>query len=185
MIYSLRIFLVGIGHLLRGRFPPADTVDQTRRAWPHLCDQNLHLNNASYLTLMDYGRVAWVVRAGLAGALLRRQVSVVAVGVGVTYRRELRWWSRFRLQTRLCAHDDRWFYIEQCFVDSRGRPAAHAWVRMVVRDRSGRRALADVLRDAGNPVEPQAPGPELAAWIEAADATVARMKPVEPPDESV
>jgi acyl-CoA thioesterase FadM len=42
------------------------------RVWPNDIDFNLHLNNARYLSVMDYGRIHMLARAGLLSRRSRR-----------------------------------------------------------------------------------------------------------------
>ena len=163
--YTLRIFAVGLRNRLGPRIPPFDPVLQRFRAWPWYCDQNLHINNAQYLTVMDFGRVAWLMRTGMWDALSARSAVAPAAGINITYRREIRWFSRFELETKVAGTDGRWLFLEQTF-RQRGRVGARALVRVGFRSPNGLLAVADVLGAE------QQPTPEVAAWIRSVDALV-------------
>ena len=67
------------------------------RVWPNDIDFNLHLNNARYLNLMDYGRTHLLARTGLLRPVLQARYAAM-VGAGwVTYRRSLPVFAEFEL----------------------------------------------------------------------------------------
>ena len=108
----------------------ADTV--ALRVWPNDIDFNFHLNNARYLSVMDYGRVRLLARAGLLKPILQARWAPVVGAVWITYRRSLPLWARYRLATRLVCWDDRWFYMEQTFLGDKGFVAV-GWVKGALR----------------------------------------------------
>ena len=120
--------LPGIGAL------ETDVLDL--RVWPNDIDFNLHLNNARYLSVMDYGRVHLLARAGLLQLILKERWSPVVGAVWMTYRRSLPLGAEYKLETRLVCWDERWFYMEQTFTGAQGLVAV-GWVR---RERCGGRA---------------------------------------------
>jgi acyl-CoA thioesterase FadM len=105
------------------------------RVWPNDIDFNLHLNNARYLSVMDYGRVRLLARTGLLKPVLKAHFAPVVGSVWITYRRSLPLWARYRLATRLACWDDRWFYMEQTFTSSEGLVAV-GWVKAALLDHS-------------------------------------------------
>jgi acyl-CoA thioesterase FadM len=111
-----------------------DTLYQ--RVWPNDVDFNLHLNNARYLSLMDYARLHLLARGGLLNRVIRERLMPVVGGVWMTYRRSLPLWARYTLATRLVGWDDRWFYMEQTFTGREGLTAV-GWVKGALRDRRG------------------------------------------------
>ena len=98
------------------------------RVWPNDVDFNLHLNNARYLNVMDYGRIHMLARMGLLKPAIQAHWIPVVGGVWITYRRSLGLWARYELATRLVGWDERWFYFEQTFVGKDGL-AAVGWVK--------------------------------------------------------
>jgi hypothetical protein len=59
------------------------------RVWPNDIDLNLHLNNARFLSLMDYGRTHLLARSGLLEHILRSRWQPLVGAVWMTYRRSL------------------------------------------------------------------------------------------------
>jgi acyl-CoA thioesterase FadM len=88
----------------------------TMRVMPNDLDMLRHVNNGIYLSLMDLGRMDLMLRSGKWQALQRRGWYPVAASVTVTYRRSLRLWQRYELETRLVGFDDKAMYIQQRFV---------------------------------------------------------------------
>ena len=111
------------------------------RVWPNDIDLNLHMNNARYLSVMDYARVHLLARAGILAHMLRSRWQPLVGAVWMTYRRPLPLFSAFTVTSRLVCWDQRWFYIEQSFTTGTGL-AAVGWVK-------------GILREAGRPVDPQ------------------------------
>ncbi len=98
------------------------------RVWPNNIDFNLHLNNGSYLSVMDYGRLHLLARAGVLKPILKARWAPVVGAVWMTYRRSLPLFGRFELATRLVCWDERWFYMEQVFTGDAGLVAI-GWVK--------------------------------------------------------
>ncbi|WP_051800075.1 acyl-CoA thioesterase [Catenuloplanes japonicus] len=125
-------------HLLRSRFRPAvdpfDVLETRMRVLPHHLDALVHMNNGVYLTLASFARWEFVIRSG-AGDTFRRLgwYGVIASQV-VRYRRGLRLWQRFTVETRFLGLDGPNIVFEHRFVRD-GETVARivACVRMIHR----------------------------------------------------
>jgi acyl-CoA thioesterase FadM len=106
------------------------------RVWPNDVDFNFHLNNARYLSVMDYGRIHLLARAGVLKPALKARWAPVVGAVWITYRRSLLLWARYQLATRLVCWDERWFYMEQTFTGDEGLVAV-GWVKGAFLDKAG------------------------------------------------
>jgi acyl-CoA thioesterase FadM len=128
-------------------------------------DLNLHLNNARYLSYMDYGRVHLLARTRLLEHILRARWTPLVGAVWMTYRRPLELFARFTLTSRLVCWDERWFYMEQTFMGRQGL-AAVGWVKGAVRSPAGvvapQQALERVAPGIVSPPIPEA----IATWNE-------------------
>ncbi len=91
------------------------------RVWPHDLDLSAHLNNGRYLTLMDQGRLDVMLRSGLWRELLRQKWTPIASAITIRFRRELRPFQTFRLETRLLCWDASLVVMEQTFVIGSGQ----------------------------------------------------------------
>jgi acyl-CoA thioesterase FadM len=135
------------------------TTRVTLRVWPNDLDFNLHLNNGRYLMLADIGRVHWFVRTGVM-AVGRRQKALPVMGDAIAkFRRELKVFQKFEIETRLLGWDEKWGYLEHRFIRD-GRVLATVGMRGVFRGPTG-------------PIEPKTfleelshaqPSPALPAW---------------------
>jgi acyl-CoA thioesterase FadM len=88
----------------------------TMRVMPNDLDLLGHVNNGIYLSLMDLGRMDLMIRSGKWQQLGKVGWYPVAASVTVTYRRSLRLWQRYILETKVVGFDDRAMYVEQRFV---------------------------------------------------------------------
>jgi acyl-CoA thioesterase FadM len=147
---------------------PLGSLDEERlrmTVWPNDIDFNLHLNNARYLSIMDYGRVHLLARTGLLRHIVRSRWKPLVGAVWITYRRSLPVFSAFTLTSRLVCWDERWFYLEQTFTGREGL-AAVGWVKAVLRDAQGnvepQRALERLTPGIVSPPMPEA----IATWNE-------------------
>jgi acyl-CoA thioesterase FadM len=135
------------------------------RVWPSGIDINLHLNNARYLSMMDYGRTHLLARTGLLQHVLRTRWTPLVGAVWMTYRRSLPLFARYTLDTRLVCWDERWFYMEQTFTGAQGL-AAVGWVKGALRGPDGivapQRVLEAIEPGAQSPPIPDA----IATWNE-------------------
>jgi acyl-CoA thioesterase FadM len=135
------------------------------RVWPNDIDFNLHLNNARYLSIMDYGRMHLLARVGLLDHILRSRWMPLVGSVWMTYRRSLALLSKFSLASRLVCWDERWFYMEQTFTGPEGLVAI-GWVKGVLRDAQGNVEPQRVI-DRVAPGMPSPPMPDpIAVWNE-------------------
>src|ERR1700739_4173177 len=103
-----------------------------QRVWPQDIDFNLPLNNARYLSFMDYGRVHLMAATGILTPAIAHRWAPLVGSVSITYRRSLGLFARFTLSTRLLCWDDKWLYMEQVFQSQEGL-AAIAWIKGLFR----------------------------------------------------
>jgi acyl-CoA thioesterase FadM len=148
--------------------PPLGVLDEDSlrlHVWPNDIDLNLHMNNARYLSLMDYGRTHLLARTRLLSHIIRSRWTPLVGAVWMTYRRSLPLFRPFTLASRLVCWDDRWFYIQQTFMGSKGM-AAVGWVKGLLRGPEGNLDPQVILeRIAPGIVSP--PMPEaIATWNE-------------------
>lgn len=171
--YSLRIAGVLVREHLRPRHGVGDVVEARYRAWPWYCDLNRHVNNAHFLTFLEYGRWGWVLRTGMGRLIRREGITFLIAGISIIYRRPLPLWRGLNVRTQLAAADDAWLYMTQQIFDHQGRPAARALVRVDLRDSAGKRSPAQLL--AGHFQSP-ALTPELQRWLESMREGLTHMK---------
>ena len=152
----------------RDRLPVPFGVSKLRfRVWPSDLDISLHMNNGRYWTLMDLGRTDLMLRAGLWRVVMRRGWIPVISQAAIRFRRELRPFQRFDLETRIVTWSDTRFVIEQRMLGMDGVCVASALVQGGLYDR-GRRSfvpVCDLLGRLGVRVPAPAISPEIAAFL--------------------
>ncbi len=119
--------------------PPLGVLEEDclrLRVLPTDIDINFHMNNARYLSVMDYARTHFLARTRLLEHILRSRWQPLIGAAWLTYRRSLPLFSRYTLVSRLVCWDERWFYIEQTFTGREGL-ATIGWIKGVLRDRNG------------------------------------------------
>ena len=148
--------------------PPLGILDEDRlemRVWPHDIDFNLHMNNARYLSMMDFGRMHLLARTRVLEHIVRARWTPLVGAVWMTYRRSLPLFARFALTSRMLCWDERWFYIEQTFTGGEGL-AALGWVKGLLRSADGnldpQRVMEAVAPGAVSPPMPES----IALWNE-------------------
>jgi acyl-CoA thioesterase FadM len=148
--------------------PPLGILDEDQlrmHVWPNDIDLNLHMNNARYLSVMDFARTHFLARVRLLDHILRARWQPLVGAVWMTYRRPLALFSAFTITSRLVCWDTRWFYIEQTFAGADGL-AAIGWVKGALRDTSSgvdpNSVIARVAPGVASPPMPET----IAAWNE-------------------
>ncbi len=143
---------------------------------PNDLDTNLHMNNGRYLTLMDLGRLDLFVRSGLMAALRGTGWIPILSAAKIRFRREMRLWRRFRLETRIVYWIDTSFVMEQrCIMAGKGSTevvAAIALMRGGIYDRKGRAfvPVEKLFERIGLPHMQPEPSDEVRAFLDAEDA---------------
>jgi len=152
---------------------PDDTSIVRFRVWPTDLDTSAHMNNGRYLTLMDLGRLDVMVRSGLWRPILRHKWTPIATAVMIRFRRELRLWQRFRLESRIVAWDESTVVMEQVFAIDGGRRdgqvAARALFKGGLYDRDQRRfvTISRLMAEIGVVAESPPASPEIDAFLHA------------------
>lgn len=143
------------------------------RVWPHDCDVSVHMNNGRYLTLMDLGRTDIMLRSGLWREANRQGWTPIAAAIAIRYRRELKPFQAFRLETRLLSWEDALVVMEQTFVIQGGvrdgQVAARALFKGGLYDRRRRRfvPIEELMKAIGLMAESPPASPEVEAFLHA------------------
>lgn len=155
---------------------PDDPSVLSFRVWPHDLDTSAHMNNGRYLTLMDLGRLDVMVSSGLWRAVLHHRWTPIASAITIRFRRELRCFQRFRLETRLLCWDKAAVVMEHLFVFATGPRAGQIAARALFKgglyDRRERKFIevARLMREIGVTATSPSPTPEVEAFLTADSA---------------
>jgi acyl-CoA thioesterase FadM len=140
-----------------------DLLSTTRvwlRVWPNDLDFNLHVNNGRYLTLADIGRMDWFVRTGV-WQLARREKALPIVGDAIAkFRKDLRLFQTFCIDTRILGWDQRWGFLEHRFIRE-DRVLGVVAIRGVFKGPSGALEPGALLSKLGTSTE----SPPLPDWV--------------------
>ncbi len=152
---------------------PAEAGRLRFRVWPHDLDLSVHMNNGRYLTIMDLGRLDFMVRSGLWRAVLANRWTPIASTVTIRFKRELRPFQSFRLETRLLCWDATLVVMEQTFLidggPRDGQIAAQALFKGGLYDRTARKfvPITTLMESIGVSATSPEPAPEVAAFLKA------------------
>ncbi|KAB2913346.1 MAG: thioesterase [Hyphomicrobiaceae bacterium] len=169
----VRLFWLLIAVAWRRKLDPRHEASSlTFRVLPSDLDPNLHMNNGRYLTIMDLGRLDLMLRSGLWRPLWNNGWAPMVGSVVIRFRRELRLFERFTLQTRIAAWSDTTAVLEQTFFltdgPKEGPMAARALVKAGFYDRKDRSfvTIRRLIAELGLPAE-ETESPPLSPEIEA------------------
>ena len=113
-----------------------EVTEYSMRVLPTDLDLLMHVNNGIYLSLMDFGRWDMVFRSGVYDACGKRGWYAVVAGETIRFKKSLRLWDKFTLQTQVVGHDEKNFFIRQKFV-CRGELMATGLVKVRFLKKSG------------------------------------------------
>lgn len=139
------------------------------RVLPHDLDAIGHMNNGRYLTIADLGRMDLVLASGLWRQVVKNRWTPIASSLVIRFRREMRLFEPFRLESRLLGWNDTAIVIEHQFVftkgERQGQVASRALFKGGFYDRNARAfvPMKDVMAAMGY----HGPSPNLAEDVEA------------------
>ena len=113
-----------------------DTTTLQMRVLSNDLDFNGHVNNGRYFTLADIGRLDFVVRTGSARIAIKQRALPIVGDAMAKFRKDLKLFESYELQTRLLGWDDKWTFMEHRFV-CKGRVAAVVVMRGLFRSTKG------------------------------------------------
>lgn len=156
----LRLLRTGMTLIGQPRVDLLATTTVRLRVWPNDLDVNMHVNNGRYLALADIGRIHWFARIGVL-QLARRHRAYPVIGDAIAkFRRDLKLWQTFEVQTRLLGWDHRWAFVEHRFVRD-GRVLGVVAIRGMFKGPSGPLDPGTLLAGLGV----QRESPVLADWV--------------------
>jgi acyl-CoA thioesterase FadM len=170
------LWLIVTAHRRTRLVMPGGVSELHFRVWPHDLDPSLHMNNARYLGIMDLGRLDVILRSGLWRAVTRHRWTPIASAAVIRFRREMRLFDRYRLETRILAWDELAVVMEQVFVFDggarEGQVAARALFKGGLYDRAAREfvPIAQLMSEIGVTAPSPPHSPEIEAFLKADDA---------------
>ena len=133
-----------------------DMTEHSMRVLPTDLDLLWHVNNGVYFSLMDFGRWNMIFRNGVYDKSRKLGWYSVVVGETIKFRRSLKLWDKFSIQTQVIGHDEKNFFIQQKFL-CKGDLMATGLVKVRFLKFKGGSVLAqEVLRELNVPMNNQA-----------------------------
>lgn len=129
-----------------------------------------HMNNGRYLQMMDLSRVNWMSRSGVLRAMFSRRWGALIGGACVRFRRSLKLFQRYQIETRLLSWDQRWWFIQHRFMDHHQQAVALGVVRCALRDGNCWVDTDEVLSAVSPYAVPAVPPEYVARWMAAENA---------------
>lgn len=149
---------------------------------PNDLDLNGHMNNGRYPTIMDLGRMDFVLRLGLAGYVIKNGYIPVLSSLVMRYRLPLFPFQKYELKTRILCWDNKWVFMEHRFIIASGKKigavAAIGLVKGSFFSKKARTTMptADIMATIGLEKD-SPPVPEyLQLWQESEESLRADMK---------
>lgn len=131
------------------------------RVYPGDLDIFAHVNNGVYLTMMDLGRTDLMLRSNIFQKIRKAGWYPVVEAENIRFRRSLKLWQTFDIDTSIAGWDDKSFYITQTFY-RRGELIAEAIVRARFLARQGGSVATAELLDM---LDHNQAAPVLPQWI--------------------
>ncbi|PSL38110.1 acyl-CoA thioesterase FadM [Labedella gwakjiensis] len=114
-------------------------------------DLNGHMNNGVYFSMLDLGRFELTIRSGIYTIFQKHGWYPVVASETITFRKSLKLWQRFTIESRIVGYDERAVIMDQRIV-VRGEVYARAIIRArILSKSSGPVPMADVLAAVGVP----------------------------------
>lgn len=127
-------------------------------------DTNWHMNNGKFFSIMDVARTDLIIRSGVWQILRERGWYPVVVGETLSFRKSLKLWQRFVIESRVIGFDDKAVTVEQRFVVPDANGVEEIYARGYVRARflkksGGTVSNAELIEAIGASPEP------LPGWV--------------------
>ncbi len=158
---------------------PLSTADSCSQAFRvGLLDIDLfgHMNNGRYLQIMDVARFRWLLRTGTISAMSREGWTVCLGGQTTRFRKSLKLYQRFHIETRMRRWDNKWFYVEHVFRNTRHELVAVGMSRAAFRSANGWVSTREVMEVVDPGVESLPLTVDMLAWSNAEAEFEARIR---------
>jgi len=115
MKYYIRLLILLMVSPFRKSVPILGPCVTKLRVWPNDLDVFMHMNNGAYLTIMDLARTDAVIRSGMMRQLLKRKWYPVVAAETIRFKKPLKLFQRYEIETEVVCWDHRAFYLVQTF----------------------------------------------------------------------
>lgn len=178
MKYFIRLLLLFIISPFRKKVKPLAPCVTPFRVWPNDIDLFGHMNNGVYLTIMDLARTDMLIRSRMMGGVISRKWYPVVAAEAIRFKRSLKPFTRYEIETEVVCWDHRAFYIVQTFTQG-DNFIAKAVVEARFLSTSGRKIPAADLIELAGRKEASPPMPEWIANWQSAQPAMSDVKYIE------
>ena len=99
----------------------------TSRVYPGDLDIFCHKNNIKYVGRCEYGRMCLIRDCGIAQYVRKENIHVGFSQVSLKFRRELKAFQTFTVESKIVGWDERSFYLEQKFLSGDNFVHCHSY----------------------------------------------------------
>lgn len=85
------------------------------RVWPTDLDPLMHMNNGVYLSLLDLGRIDFMIKTGGLKKVNKKGMYPVVASEAIKFKRSLKPFQKFEIRTKLAGWDEKFVFLEQSF----------------------------------------------------------------------
>ena len=110
-----RTMLIFLKKRFLKKSPMNEKTEISMRVMPTDLDFLWHVNNGVYFSLMDFGRWDMIFRNGVFDECMKRGWYSVVAAETIKFKKSLELWDKFRLETHILGHDEKYFFIQQKF----------------------------------------------------------------------
>jgi YbgC/YbaW family acyl-CoA thioester hydrolase len=136
------------------------------RVWFTDLDLLMHMNNGKYLSLMDLARVDLMWRCGALQILRKNDIYPVLAAETITFKKSLRLFNSFYIQTQVLGWDEKDFYLEQQFFCNDELYARALVKARMLRSKGGKISPAECLTLTGNSTDSPIFPDYLQKWLD-------------------
>lgn len=120
----LRLFILYIRSFFKPKINDIlDVSELDFHVLPNDLDTNGHMNNGRYATIMDLGRMDFVMRNGLMKVMFKQKCVPVLGSVQLRFRIPLMPFQAYKLETKVICWDEKWVFLQQQFIIKKGKKA--------------------------------------------------------------
>jgi acyl-CoA thioesterase FadM len=142
-----RLLLALLTAKFRKPVPVTGTSELSFRVWITDIDVSI-MNHAALLTVMEMGRIDFMVRTGFFKLASKRKWYFMSSSVSASFLRPLKAFQLALLTTRILHMDDQWIYIEQK-INRKGKDMAYCIVKSKVKNGRDTVATTEILEGLG------------------------------------
>ncbi len=170
MKYYIRLLILLMVSPFRKPVPVLGPCVTKLRVWPNDLDVFMHMNNGAYLTIMDLARTDAVIRSGMMKELWKRKWYPVVAAETIRFKKPLKLFQRYEIETEVVCWDHKAFYLVQTFYRNE-KFLAKAVVEARFLSMRGRKIKANEILTMVDYSEPSPPMPDwIADWQRAQPA---------------